>query len=143
VQLLEPWIWVPSSSRERWPPILSQWWESDRAGWQRNMCWADQRDDDGRGYKAEVTWSIYGGVEGKASRFPRSNLGQWAKSCQKRWLCQLPTQKQLMAPWDHRHLPREMYTHANIYLEPILNVYKGREFKLLTDVNGNMMESLR
>lgn len=48
-----------------------------------------------------------------------------------------------MEPRDHWCLPREMHTHANIYLEPILNVHKGQEFKLPTDVNGNMMESLR
>lgn len=86
---------------------------------------------------------ICGGVEGKASRLPRSSLGQWAKSCQKRCPSQLRTQRLLRAPWDRRYSSTETSTHVNIYLEPILKVYKGQEFKLLTGMNGNMMESLR
>lgn len=34
-------------------------------------------------------------------------------------------------------------THVNIYLEPFLNVHKGWEFKLPTEVNGNVTETLR
>lgn len=34
-------------------------------------------------------------------------------------------------------------THVNIYLEPFLNLPKGREFKLPTEVNGNAIKTLR
>lgn len=35
------------------------------------------------------------------------------------------------------------HTHVNIYLEPFLNLHKGREFKLPAEVNGNVINTLR